>query len=331
VGAKIAPVTLTAGAPRSNQPSGLAAGILAYSLWSVFPLYFTWLSLAGAVEVVAHRIVWTLVFCVVGITVTRTWGRLRAAWADKALVGRLAAAGALVSVNWLVYVWAVLNDHVIDAALGYFINPLVTVALGLAVLRERLARLQAVALVVGLVAVCVIGVGYGRVPWVGLALAVSFGLYALMKNRVGQRTTPLVGLAFEALTLSLPSAAYIVWLQTAGRGLFLTGGPKYTVGLALAGAVTAIPLLFFAYGAARLPLATVGLLQYLTPVGQFLLGIWVFHEAMPPARWAGFALIWVALVLLTAHAIRSWRLSAASRARPEGPEAASPGAPTARG
>ena len=324
MGAKIAPVTSTARAARSNQPAGLAAGILAYSVWSFFPLYFTWLARAGAVEVVAHRIFWTLVFCAAGITLTRTWGRARAAWADKALVGRLVAAGALVSVNWLVYVWAVLHDHVIDAALGYFINPLVTVVLGLAVLRERLARLQAVALAVGLVAVGVIGVGYGRVPWVGLALAVSFGLYALMKNRVGQRTTPLVGLAFEALTLSLPSVAYIVWLEASRQGVFLSGGPRYTAGLALAGAVTAIPLLFFAYGAARLPLATVGLLQYLTPLGQFLLGIFVFHEAMPPARWAGFALIWVALVLLTAHAVRAWRLSAGSRTRADGwePESA---------
>jgi len=298
--------------PTTNEPGGLLAGFLAYALWAVFPLYFDWLSRAGAVEVVAHRIAWTLVFCLAGITLTRTWGRFRAAWADKALVGRLAVAGVLVSLNWLIYVWAILNDHVIDAALGYFINPLVTVLLSLVVLRERLARLQAVALAIGVTAVVVIVIGHGRVPWVGFGLALTFALYALMKNRVGQRTTPLVGLAFEALTLAAPSLVYIFWLEASGRGLFLTGGPHYTAGLALSGAVTAIPLLFFAYGAARLPLATVGLLQYLTPTGQFLLGLVVFHEVMSPARWIGFGLIWVALVVLTVHAVRTWRVSTRS-------------------
>jgi chloramphenicol-sensitive protein RarD len=292
---------------RTNEPRAVAAGTAAYLLWSVFPLYFDLLNAATAAEIVAHRIAWTFVFCLVGVTALRGWGHVRAVWADKKLVGRLALAGVLVSGNWLIYIWAILHDAVVDAALGYFINPLVTVALGLVFLGERLHRLQYLALGVGVAAVAVIIVGYGRIPWAGLGLALSFGLYALMKNRVGARATPLVGLGYEAAVLTPLSAAYIVVLQLSGTGAFLGHGAGMTAGLALAGAVTATPLLFFAFAAARLPLATVGMLQYMCPIGQFLLGILVFHEPMPTARWIGFGLIWVALILLSAHAIRAYR------------------------
>jgi chloramphenicol-sensitive protein RarD len=285
----------------------LAAGGAAHLLWAVFPLYFELLDQASAVEVVAHRICWTLVFCLIGVTVRRAWGQARAVWADKKLVARLALAGVLVSVNWLIYVWAILHDQVVDAALGYFINPLVTVGLGLVVLRERLRRLQYVALGVGLLAVVVIVIGYGHFPWVGLGLALSFAAYALMKNRVAAKVAPLVGLGLETFTLAPLALAGIVWLQLDGRGVFLGHGLGYTVGLALTGVVTAVPLLLFAQAAGRIPLATLGLLQYITPTGQFLIGLIWFHEAMPAARWAGFGLIWVALILLSLQGLRSWR------------------------
>ncbi|MDR1807069.1 MAG: EamA family transporter RarD [Propionibacteriaceae bacterium] len=290
---------------RTNEPRAVGAGFAAYLLWAVFPLYFEALHDAAALEIVAHRVTWTFVFCALGVTVLGAWGQVRTVWRNKPLVGRLALAGALVTLNWLIYVWAVLNDQVVDAALGYFINPLVTVGLGLVVLRERLQRLQYLALGVGAVAVAVIIVGYGHVPWVGLGLAFTFGLYALMKNRVGLRATPVVGLGFEVLALAPLAVGYIVVLEVTGRGQFTGHGAGYTLGLALTGVVTALPLLFFAFAAARVPLATMGMLQYVTPIGQFLLGVLVFHEAMPLARWLGFGLVWVALILLTLHGVRS--------------------------
>jgi chloramphenicol-sensitive protein RarD len=292
---------------RTNEPRGLAAGFAAYLLWSVFPLYFELLNAAGPLEIVAHRIVWTLVVCVLGVTVRRSWDKVVAAWRDRRLIGRLSLAGVLISLNWLLYIAAILTGHIVDAALGYFINPLVTVVLALVVQRERLRRLQYIALGIGLLAVVVIVVGYGEFPWIGLGLAGSFGTYALIKNRIGSAVSPLVGLGFEALTLTPVALAYIVVLEVTGTGLFLTHSTGYTLGLMATGAVTAAPLLLFAYGSARLQLATVGLLQYITPIGQFALGVWVFHEAMPWARWIGFGLIWVALVALSADALRSLR------------------------
>jgi chloramphenicol-sensitive protein RarD len=292
---------------RTNDPRGLAAGFASYALWAVFPLYFDVLRAVGALEIVAHRIVWSLLFCVIGVTLTRQWGLVKDLGRDKGLIGRLAVAGVLVSFNWLIYVWAVVHGQTVDAALGYFINPLVTVALGLIVLRERLRRPQYIALAVGLVAVVVIVVGLGRVPWVGLGLALTFGFYALMKNRVGTRATPLVGLGCETLVMAPLSLIYIGYLEAGGDGFFAGHGGWYTAGLAATGVITALPLLFFAYGAGRLPLATMGLIQYVAPIGQFLIGVLVFHEAMPPARWAGFALVWVALVILGADGLRAAR------------------------
>jgi chloramphenicol-sensitive protein RarD len=300
-------VNTSGGGPRTNDARGLAAGVTAYAMWAVFPLYFDLLHEADSVEIVAHRIFWSFVFCAAGVTLRRQWPAVQAVWADKRLLGRLATAGVLVSGNWLIYIWAILHGQIVDSALGYFINPLVTVALGLIVLRERLHRLQYLALGVGVAAVAVIVTGYGRVPWVGLSLALTFGLYALIKNRVGGRVTPLVGLGFEAATLAPVAAGYIVYLQATGAGTFLGHSPGYTAGLVLTGVVTALPLVFFAAASARLPLATVGMLQYICPLGQFLLGVLVFHEAMPPARWAGFALVWVALILLSVHALRTMR------------------------
>ena len=290
-----------------DDSRGLVLAFAAYGLWGFFPLYFHLLAASGSVEIVAHRIAWTLVFCLIGVTVRRNWASVRAVVADRRLVGSLVIAGCLVSVNWLMYIYAVVTDHVVDAALGYFMNPLVTVVFALIFLRERLRPRQAVALGLGLVSVLVMAIGAHRVPWLGLGLAVSFGLYSLLKNRVGHRASPLAGLGIETVALAPVSFGYILWLGVMGRGTFTTLGPGYAVLLAMAGLVTAVPLLFFAAGAARLSLVSLALVQYITPTMQFAIGVLVFDEHMPPARWVGFFIIWAALVVLTWDVIRRVR------------------------
>jgi len=293
--------------PRTNAARGLLPAAASYLLWGAFPLYFDLLADAGAVEIVAHRIAWSFVFCLVGVTLARQWPAVRVALRHRRLVGSLALAGVLVSLNWLTYVYAVVTGHVVDAALGYFINPLITVTLALVFLHERLRRAQTIALAVGVVAVVVLVIGYGQFPWIGVVVAVTFGLYSLAKNRVGGSVTPLVGLGFESATLTPLAVVYVAVLQAAGQGHFTTHGTAYTLLLIGTGIVTAVPLLFFAIGAARLPLATLAFLQYIAPVLQFLVGVGINHEHMPPARWAGFALIWVALVILSADGVRTVR------------------------
>ncbi|MEA4945904.1 MAG: EamA family transporter RarD, partial [Propionicimonas sp.] len=219
----------------------------------------------------------------------------------------LMGAGVLVTINWLVYVWGVVNDHIVDTALGYFINPLFTVTLAVLVLHEKLRPAQWVAVGVGAAAVIVIAVGYGQIPWVALALAVSFGLYGLVKNRVGGKVSPLVGLTVETSALAPIALIYLVWLQATGNGTFVGHGPLHTTLLASAGIVTAIPLLLFAEASGRIPLSMMGLIQYLTPTIQFAFGVWVNHEVMPLPRWIGFGLVWVALITLTVDSLRSAR------------------------
>jgi len=283
------------------------AGFLAHGLWGIFPLYFHLLVRSGSLEIVAHRIVWTLVFCAVGVTCVGAWGKVRAVINDKHLFRTLLGAGVLVSLNWLIYIYAVVSDHVVDGALGYFINPLVTVVLAVLFLHEKLRPAQIAAISIGLAAVLVIVIGMGHVPWIGLGLALTFGFYSLSKNKVGGRTTPLVGLGIEALALTPISAVYIVGLELTGKGTFTTVSWSYSLLLVTTGVVTAIPLLFFAVGAARLPLVTLAFIQYVTPVMQFLLGVFVFSEHMPVVRWVGFILIWVALIVLSWDTFRRSR------------------------
>ena len=292
---------------RREHRRGLAAGFTAYLLWGAMPLYFPLLEPAAPLEIIAHRVVWSLVFCLLLLTVTRTVPQLGVALRDRRLLLTLSLGAVLVAVNWSIYVWAVLADKVLDAALGYFINPVVTVLLAVVVLRERLRPLQWVAISLGLAAVVVLTVGVGHVPWVSLALAFSFGLYSLVKNRVGGRVAAAPGLAAETLVLTPLAAGYLVYLQTQGENTMTTHGTGHLLALASAGIVTAVPLLLFAASARRVPLRVVGLLQYLTPVLQFLVGLLVFHETMPVARWVGFVLVWAALVLLTADGLRAAR------------------------
>jgi chloramphenicol-sensitive protein RarD len=201
----------------------------------------------------------------------------------------------------------VLNDHVVDAALGYFINPLVTVTLAVFVLKERLRTAQKVALAIGTAAVIVIAIGFGQVPWVALSLAATFGVYGLLKKQVSAQVSPLVGLTVETALLAPAALVFLGWLQLSGSSNYLAHGPALTVGLTLAGVVTAIPLLLFAAASSRIPLSMMGLIQYLTPVIQFAFGVWINHEVMPAPRWIGFGLVWVALVILTVDSLRAAR------------------------
>lgn len=284
---------------------GLPLGIGAFALWGAMPLFFPLLEPAGAVEIVANRVVWSLAFCLIALTVLRQLGAFWAALRSPRILGTLAVAAVLIVINWIVYVYAVLTDHVLDAALGYFINPVITVLLGVLILRERLRPVQWVAIGCGVASVVVLSTGLGGLPWISLCLAVSFGLYGLVKNRVGRTVAALPGLAVETVVATPFAIAYLVWLGSAGT--FTGNGVGHALLLMSSGVVTALPLLLFGAASRRLPLSVVGMLQYLTPALQFLVGLLVFGEHMPPARWAGFVLVWVALVLLTTDGIRQAR------------------------
>ena len=294
-------------APQVTDPRGVVLALAAYGLWGLFPLYFVLLGAAGPLEIVGHRVLWSLAFCLLGVIGWRSMPELREVLRRPRLRNGLILGGAMVSVNWLVYVWAVLNDHVVDTALGYFVNPLFTVMLAVLVLGERLRPTQWVAVGIGAAAVGVIAIGHGQVPWVALALAGSFGLYGLIKNRVGGKVSPLVGLTVETGGLTPIALGYLVWLQFTGSGSFAHHGVGHALLLIGCGIVTALPLLLFAGAASRLPLSMMGLIQYVAPVIQFGIGVWVNHEQMPPARWVGFGLVWVALIILTADSLHTAR------------------------
>jgi chloramphenicol-sensitive protein RarD len=286
---------------------GLAFGVAAYALWGVLPLFFLLLRPATAFEIVAWRIVLSLVFCCLLITVTRAWPALIAIVRDRRTTLILGGAGALILVNWLVYVYATLTGHVVEAALGYFTNPIVTVLLGVFVLRERLRVLQWVAIGISATAVLVLALNYGQFPWIALALAFSFGLYGLVKKQVGGRVDAVSGLTIETAWLALPASITLVVLASSGVMTIGTEGAVQTIAMLCAGVVTAVPLLFFAAGARRLPLTYLGLTQYLAPILQFLIGVFVLRESMPAARWWGFGLVWVALAILTFDMFRASR------------------------
>jgi chloramphenicol-sensitive protein RarD len=292
------------------RTTGLLFGIGAYAMWGVFPAFFPLLEPANPLEILAHRIVWTCLLMVVVIAAAR---RLRDI---RAITGRvwllLVGASALISINWGIYIYAVNNGHVVDAALGYFINPLVTVALGLLIFRERLNSAQFTALAIALVAVVVLTVEVGTPPVIGLGLALSFSLYGAVKKVVP--TDPRVSVGVEAAVAAPFALAYIAVLEGGGPGTFTDFGADHIALLILSGVVTALPLLLFAAAAQRLPLVTMGLMFYLTPAMQLTWGVLVGHEPMPPARWFGFALIWLALAVFSADAL--WR-ARAGRAAPD--------------
>jgi chloramphenicol-sensitive protein RarD len=296
--------------PRDEASVGVLQAIAAYALWGLLPLLFAVMTPAGPFEIVAWRIVFALLFCAVVIGIGRTWPRIDALLRNRRVMLTLAVAAVLIVVNWTVYVAATTSGHTVEAALGYFINPLVTIALGVVVLRERLRPAQWAAVGISVVAVVVLAVGYGQVPWISLVLAFSFGTYGLVKKRVGGVVDALSGLTIETLWLVPAAAVTLVVLGVTGWGggvTFGAAGIGHALLLVLAGPVTAIPLLLFASSARRLSLSTLGLTQYLTPVLQLVVGVWLQHEAMSPERWVGFAIVWVALVVLTVDTFSAQR------------------------
>ena len=286
---------------------GVAYGAAAYFLWGIFPLYFRLLKDSPAIEILMHRVIWSLVLCALLVTVGRSWASLTVVLRSPRRTGLLAAAAAAVAVNWGVYIYAVNSGQVVEASLGYFINPLVTVALGVLVLRERLRPAQWAAVGTGFVAVGVLTVDYGHPPVIALTLACSFGLYGLLKNLVGADVPALVGLTTETLVLAPFALAALTGLALRGESTFDVDAPWQGLLLASTGLFTVCPLLLFAAAARRIPLTLIGLLQYLTPVLQLLCGVLLLDEHMPASRWIGFALVWLALAVLTADTLRAAR------------------------
>ncbi len=286
----------------SESRRGLLLGIAAYTMWGAFPLYWPLLEPAGAPEILAHRVLWSCLVMGVLVIVLRRRAAFAAILRDRRKVLLLSAAAAVITLNWLTFIWAVNNDRVVEASLGYFINPLVSVLMGIVVLGERLRREQWLAVGVAAVAVGVLTVDYGRLPWVALLLACSFGTYGLAKKLAG--VGAVESLSFETLLIAPVAAAYLAWLEAQGSLAFGAHGVGHALLLASTGVVTAVPLICFGAAATRIPLVTLGLLQYLAPVFQFAIGVLWFAEPMPLGRWVGFFLVWLALALFT---LEAWR------------------------
>jgi len=292
---------------------GTVYGAGAYLIWGAFALYFHLLLPASALEILLHRVVWSLLVCVVAVIAMGDTGWVRPLLAEPRRLVRLGVAALFVAVNWGTYIYAVNSGQVVEASLGYFINPLVTVLIGVLLLGERLRRLQWLAVALGAVAVVVLTIDYGHPPWLALTLAGSFSTYSLMKKRIGVSLGALGGLTTETALLFPLAAGALVWLEVTGRGTFTEQGPGHGLLLATTGIATTVPLLLFAAAARRVPLTTIGLLQFTTPVLQLLCGVLVLDETVPPSRWIGFGVVWLALLVLTADSLRNARTR--SRAR----------------
>jgi chloramphenicol-sensitive protein RarD len=286
----------------SRYKTGLFFGFAAYVLWGLFPLYWPLLKPASANEIVSHRAVWTLFFCAIALGATKQLKGTFALIRVPRIAFRLFLTSILISINWLVYIWAVNHDQVIEGALGYYINPLIVITFGIFFLKERLRRLQWVSVAIAAVGVGILVIGYGKVPWIALALATSWGTYGLVKKQLNLGA--LQGIAIETLISSPFYLGYLLWISHQGQGHFAYS-PGLTVLLVSAGIVTAVPLLFFNGSTTRLPLTIIGMLQYITPTIQFSLGVWLRHEPMPASRWAGFVIIWIALAILTMDLVKS--------------------------
>ena len=293
---------------------GLLYAFGAYGMWGLFPLYFLALLPASPFEIVSYRIIFSLIFCALLLTITRGWRRYVALLRQRRILLTMALAGVLIYANWQIFIIAVVSNQVLESSLGYFINPIFTVVLGVTILKEKLRPLQWVAVGISFIAVLVLTFSYGKVPWISLALATSFGLYGLIKKQVGSRVDAISGLTMESMWV-LPIA--ILQLVIVGNlvGLTFVGfGVGHTLLLMSSGILTALPLLLFAASAKRLPLTAIGLIQYSTPVVTFLLALFVLHEAMPSSRWVGFILIWVSLLVLTVDMLTSARTARLARA-----------------
>ena len=283
---------------------GLLFGVSAYTLWGLFPLYWPLLKPANPLEIVSHRAVWTVVFCVIILAITKSLKTTLATFKRKHVALKLFSTSILISINWLVYIWATNNGHVVEASLGYYINPVIIIAMGVIFLQEKMHKLQWISIAIASTGVLILTIDYGRLPWIAIALALSWGSYGFIKKTLGLGA--LEGLAIETMISSIPYLGYLIFLGANGKGQF-GHGILITILIISAGAVTAIPLLLFNGATTRLPFTIIGLLQYITPTLQFALGVWVLHENMPIARWAGFVIIWIALVVLATDLFRSNR------------------------
>jgi chloramphenicol-sensitive protein RarD len=288
--------------------------VAAYSLWGVFPLVFHQLRSVGAWEILLHRVIWSFVVVTVLLLLQGDRRALAAVRGDRRALARMAAAGALIATNWLVYIWAVNHGHVVEAALGYYVNPLITVALGVVVVGEHLRRAQVAALGFGVAAVAVLTAAYGRIPWISLVLALSFAGYGFLKRGVPVGAT--ASLAVETAVLLPVAVVGLVAMELTGDAEFGHGSAWRDVGLVGLGVVTAVPLLLFGTAARRIPLSLLGLLQYLTPTLQLVCGVAVLDESLPPERLAGFVLVWIALVVLASDALGGHRRRLHARATP---------------
>ncbi|WP_424445334.1 EamA family transporter RarD [Microbacterium sp. CH-015] len=296
---------------REERLGGIYA-FAAYFLWGFMPLYFLLLAPIGPWEIVVWRILFSLLFCAILLTVTRTWGKLLAILRDKRLVFWTIIAGLLIYVNWQVFLIGILTGHVIEGSLGYFINPIVTVLLGVLVLGEKLRTAQWVAIGFAALAVIVIIVAYGSFPWIALTLAASFGTYGLVKKQIGPRVDAISGLTLESLWLTPIAIIQLVVVGATTGLVWGTQGAWHTALVPLAGVITAVPLLLFAAGARRAPLTVIGLLQFVAPILQFITGAWIMQEPMPLERWIGFGLVWIALIVLSADSLISARRTRAA-------------------
>ncbi|WP_262850361.1 EamA family transporter RarD [Mumia quercus] len=290
---------------RPDSADGLALGAGAYLLWGLFPLYWPLLEPSSPAEILAHRIVWSLLTVVVLLLLTRRVGQALQVVRDRRRLAYLAVGGAVVALNWGTYIYAVNTGHVVESSLGYFINPLVTIAFGVLFLRERPRPVQWLALAIAAAAVVELTWEYGRVPFIALTLALTFGVYGLMKKKADVGS--IEGLAVETATIAPFALGYLVFLAATGASTFGTDGVGHALLLASTGLVTALPLLLFGAAATRLSLTALGLLQYLAPILQFAFGVLLFKEEMSPGRWIGFALVWLALVIITVEAARHRR------------------------
>jgi chloramphenicol-sensitive protein RarD len=280
---------------------GIAAAVVAYALWGMLPVYWKALQAVPAFEILCHRTIWSLVFVLLILAARRQWGWLQRARQNPKLLLTFACSACLLGLNWFTYIWAVNAGHIVDTSLGYFINPLLSVLLGVVFLRERIRVWQGIAIGFATAGVLLLTLGYGAFPWIALTLALTFGFYGLLR-----KTAPLgslEGLSLEMALLSMPTLAYLVYLEWIGTSSFGHAGAMTSVLLALSGLVTAFPLLMFAYAARQVTLATVGILQYIAPTLQFLLGVFVYGEPFTKTRLVGFAVIWLALLIYSIEGV----------------------------
>ena len=288
-----------------DQRSALIAGIAAFGFWGIIPIYWKFLRTVSASEILAHRFVWTTGFLICLLTWQRRWPEVRAAICSRRTALYCLASGIAVSCNWLMFIWSVNVNRVLETSLGYFITPLVNVLFGAIFLHERLTRLQLASVVLAAAGVLNLTFGYGRFPWIALGLCVSWGLYGLLRKLSGTAAIP--GLFFETTLLTPLAIAYLLLLQIRGAAIFGRAHWELSLTLISTGFVTGLPLVWFGHAARHLRLTTIGFLQYLAPTGTFFLGVFLYHEAFTRAHLVTFALIWIGLAIFTFETVRLWR------------------------